>query len=412
MRFWPLTPSIGVAIAAMVLAGCGQSVKDPAAGTSDRGVLVNAVELGKFVEAQREEHHIPGLAVAIIDETGVLFSAGYGWADLRGEVSMTPDTIINIASISKTVTNAAVLQLRDQGLFALDDDVSLYLPFSVRHPSFPEAEITVRQLLTHTSGIQDGAAYDASYACGDPAVSLGTWVRGYLEPGGPYYDADQNGSPTPPGEAYSYSNVGYGLLGYLVETVAGVPFADYVRSKVFAPLGMFESGWYLARLDPCRHATPYAWIEAGNTLDNVLFAEASGRLLEEAEFVPFCLYSFFNIPDGLVRTSVHELANFLAAHMRGGVFEDQRILAGSTVEEILSPQLADSMIEDSRFVQGLTWRRRSFDFGDVWGHSGGDPGVRTHMMFSQEHSRGVILFANSSTNLDGILARLFEEALR
>jgi hypothetical protein len=98
--------------------------------------------------------------------------------------------------------------------------------------------------------------------------------------------------------------------------------------------------------------------------------------------------------------------------MRGGVFEDQRILAGSTVEEILSPQLADSMIEDSRFVQGLTWRRRSFDFGDVWGHSGGDPGVRTHMMFSQEHSRGVILFANSSTNLDGILARLFEEALR
>jgi len=412
MRFWPLIPPIAVAISTMVLAGCAQSVNDPGAGKGDPGGSVDVVELEHFVAAQLEEHHIPGLAVAITDEAGVLFSAGYGLADFGARIPMTPDTVMNIASISKTVTNLAVLKLRDQGLLSLDDEVSRYLPFSVRHPAFPEAEISARQLLTHTSGIQDGAAYDASYACGDPAVSLETWVRGYLEAGGPYYDADQNFLVTAPGEAYSYSNVGYGLLGYLVETVSGVPFADYIQANVFEPLGMLESGWYLSNLDPSRHATPYAWIEAGNTLDNVLFAEAGGRLLDEAEFVPFCLYSFFNIPDGLVRTSVHQLANFLIAHMQGGEFEGRRILAKSTVEEILSPQLADSMIEGDRYIQGLTWRKQSFDFGEVWGHSGADPGVRTHMMFSTGKGRGVILFANSSANLDGILDRLFDEALK
>jgi len=412
MRFWPLPLPIAVAISAMVSAGCAQSVEDPAARKGDHGRSVDAVELERFVAAQLEEHHIPGLAVAIVDGTGVRFSAGYGWADLGGRVPMTPDTIINIASISKTVTNAAVLQLRDQGLLSLDDEVSKYLPFSVRHSAYPEAEITVRQLLTHTSGIQDGTAYDASYACGDPALSLGTWVRGYLEAGGPYYDADQNFLVTAPGEAYSYSNVGYGLLGYLVETVSGVSFADYIQSNVFEPLGMLESGWYLANLDPGRHATPYVWIEAGNALDNVLFAEASGRLLGEAEFVAFCLYSFFNIPDGLVRTSVHELANFLAAHIQGGEFESRRILARSTVEEILSPQLADSMIDGGRFVQGLTWRKKSFALGETWGHGGADPGVRTHMMFSPDQGRGVILFANASADVNGILERLFDEALK
>jgi CubicO group peptidase (beta-lactamase class C family) len=396
----------------MVLSGCAQSVEDAAVGKGEDGGSVDVVELERFVIAQLEELHIPGLAVAVVDETGVLFSAGYGWADLEGKVAMTPDTIINIASISKTVTNAAVLQLRDQGLLALDDDVSKYLPFSVRHPAYPEAEITVHQLLTHTSGIQDGAAYGASYACGDPTVGLAAWVRGYLEAGGPYYDADQNFSATAPGVAYSYSNVGYGLLGYLVETVSGVPFADYIQSNVFEPLGMLESGWYLSNVDPSRHATPYTWIEAGNTLDNALFAEASGRLLEEAEFVPFCLYSFFNIPDGLVRTSVHELANFLAAHMQGGEFESRRILARSTVEEILSPQLADSMIDGGRFVQGLTWRKQSSALTEVWGHGGADPGVRTQMMFSPEKGRGVILFANGSADIDSILERFFEEALK
>ena len=412
MRFLSSTPATVVVISLVMLVGCGLSEKEPAAEKEDHGGSVNAVALERFVDSQLAELHIPGIAVAVVDETGVIYSAGHGWADLAGGVPMTPETIMNVASISKTVTNLAVMQLRDRGLLALDDDVNLYLPFPVRHPAFPEAEITVRQLLTHTSGIRDGAAYGASYACGDPAVSLETWVRGYLEAGGVYYEADQNFLDTAPGEAHSYCNVGYGLLGYLIEVVSGVPFADYIQANVFKPLRMLESGWYLSDLDPNRHATPYTWVEAGNVLDNSLFAEGGGRVLEEPEFVPFCLYSFFNIPDGLVRTSVHDLSNFLIAHMRGGEFEGRQILAGSTVEEILSSQLPESMIGRDGFVQGLTWRRQSIGIGEVWGHGGADPGVRTQMMFSPDRGRGVILFANGSADLDPILERIFDEVLK
>jgi CubicO group peptidase (beta-lactamase class C family) len=124
---------------------------------------VDAAALEQAITQQMEELHVPGVAVAIVDREGVVFSAGYGWADLDNRVPMTPDTVTNIASISKTFTNAAVLQLVEQGRLGLDDEVGRHLPFPVRHPAYPEVPITVRQLLPHTSGIEDGEAYDESW---------------------------------------------------------------------------------------------------------------------------------------------------------------------------------------------------------------------------------------------------------
>jgi len=322
---------------------------------------------------------------------------------------MSPDTVTNVASISKTVTNAAVLQLVEQGRLGLDDDVSLHLPFPVRNPQFPEGPITVRQLLTHTSGIEDGDAYDASYACGDPAVPLADWIRGYLVPGGEFYSAAQNFLPTAPGEAYSYSNVGFGLLGYLVEVVSGMPFAEYIDKNLFESLGMTESGFYLTEFEPGRQAVPYARIEAGDTLDNALFGDRNGETITEAGFIPFCRYSFYNLPDGLVRTSVSQLARFLVAHMRGGEVDGQRILSESTVAEILSPQLDPGLTADEEFVQGLTWSQARSTAGELWGHNGADPGIRSHMQFNPESGRGVIVFANRAARITPIFERLLAE---
>ena len=134
---------------------------------------------------------------------------------------MTADTVLNVASISKTFTNAAVLQLWEDGRIDLDDDVNRYLPFRLVHPRHPGTAITFRHLLTHTASIGDGEAYDSSYACGDPAVSLGDWIEGYLVAGGKYYDAEESFLDAEPGETYSYSNVGFGLLGFLVEHISG-----------------------------------------------------------------------------------------------------------------------------------------------------------------------------------------------
>ncbi len=383
---------------------------EPADPAADRATTIDTSRLDSILTDQLDKLRLPGVSVAIVDRSGVLYSAGYGWADIEAGVPMSGDSILNIASISKTVTALAVLQLRDQGHFGLDDHVGRHLPFDLRHPAFPEAEITIRQLLTHTSGIADGEAYDASYACGDPAVPLATWIRGYLEAGGPYYDADQNFLSSAPGEARSYSNLGFGLLGYLVELISGEGFADYVKDSIFEPLGMRTSSFYLSEIDPSRHAMLYSWVESGETLDNPLFGELDGDVVEASDFIPNCLYSFYNLPDGLVRTSVNELGRYLIAHLRGGEIDGRRIVAESTIEEMLSPQLSRSLQDDESFDQGLAWGRRKHGDLRLWGHGGADPGVRTHLMFSEEVGRGVILFTNRSGDIQGLLDELAEVA--
>ena len=126
-------------------------------------------DLDAFILEQLERDRAPGFSAAVVAGSSLVWSAGYGLADVHRETVMTPDTIQNIGSISKTITATAVMQLFETGQFGLDDDVSEYLPFQVRNPRYPDAPITFRQLLAHRSSIKDGPAYGESYACGDPA---------------------------------------------------------------------------------------------------------------------------------------------------------------------------------------------------------------------------------------------------
>ena len=393
-----------------LIVGCSESTQGPTSMPQPTEIDDEAIT--DFVTGYMDEKHIPGIAAAIIADGRIVWSDGWGQADLVDQRPMTPDTITNIASITKTVTNAAILQLRDEGRFALDDPINSYLPFAVVHPRYPNLPITYRHLLTHTGGLNDGDAYDASYACGDPTVSLGRWIEGYFTPGGIYYDADQNFLDQPPGERYSYSNVGYGLLGYLVESISGQSLAEYTRLRLFEPLGMDSSGWYLDAVDLGRHATPYAWVSAGETLGNPLFGERNGDTVTEDGFVPFCLYSFYNLSDGLIRTSVLDLSRFLLAHMNHGQLEGSRILGEDTIQEIFQRQLVPQRLDAWEGEQGLTWRKRDLVDGPAWEHSGADPGVRTRMLFSPEEGIGVIVFANRVVNLQPIVKLLYREARR
>jgi CubicO group peptidase (beta-lactamase class C family) len=392
------------------MVGCSEPAQAPA--STRQSTAIDDVAITDFVTDYIDEKHIPGIAAAIIAEGSVVWSDGWGHANLADGRPMTPETITNIASITKTVTNAAILQLRDEGRFALDDPINDHLPFEVVHPRHPNLPITFRHLLTHTGGVNDGDAYDASYACGDPTVSLAQWIEGYFTPGGPYYDADQNFLDQAPGEKYSYSNLGYGLLGYLVENISGQSLADYTRIRLFEPLGMASTDWYLDDIDLERHATPYAWVSAGERLDNALFADLDGETVTEDGFVPFCLYSFYNLSDGLVRTSVLDLSRFLLAHMNHGELEGERILSEDTIQEIFQRQLDPERLDVWEGEQGLTWRKRDVVEGPAWGHSGADPGVRTRMLFSPDERIGVIVFANRVANVQPIVELLFEEARR
>lgn len=352
------------------------------------------------------ENHVPGFACAVINNNGIRWSKSYGLADIENNIPMSINGIMNIASISKTITATAVMQLWENGQISLEEDINIYLPEPVRNPHFPEIPITIQQLLTHTSSINDGPAYGDSYSCGDPKISLKDWITNFLGKDGTFYDEKENFLISKPGEEHQYSNVGYGLLGYIVEEVTDMPFFSYCREQIFDPCEMESSGWFLHEVNIPDHILPYFYVTAG-----LKEAIAKGHIrllsnvkdLTEGEFIAPCLYSFPNYPDGLLRTSVVELSYFLTAYINLGMFKDTKILEQSTINKMLSLQM------DGNESQGLCWHRS--DFISLWGHGGGDPGVLTKLYFNPETKIGIIIFQNSGRgNQFDILKKLYISA--
>ncbi len=354
--------------------------------------------LRREIERLLAETGGPGISCAIVGPGKVLWSGGFGLADREGRRPMRTDTLLNVASVSKTVTATAVMQLWEAGRFRLQDDVGRFLPFPLRNPRHPDVPITFEQLLTHRSSIEDGPGYFATYACGDPTLSLERWLRAYLTPGGEYWDPEANwhewapGTIHPPAEATAYSNVGYGVLGYLVEILAGRPFPEYCRERIFQPLGMTASGWLLHDIDVARHATPYTRVPASMTPEDRLLLRAlappgaRSDSLVPGVLVPRCLYSFANYPDGSLRTSADELARFLATYLAKGRFGRTRLLREETIDTIFSHE---------HLGQRLCWHDWKLpDTRMLIGHSGGDPGVTTYVGFEPTFQVGVVSLRN------------------
>jgi CubicO group peptidase (beta-lactamase class C family) len=383
------------------VAGVGLATAGLCSGGA-RAVAASSDDLDAFIRARMEFAHVPGLSLAIVRDGKLVRATGFGYADLAQQRPMRANTLINIASVTKTATCTAVMQLWEQKKFALDDDVNAFLQFVLRNPAHPQLPVTFRQLLTHTSSIADGPAYGQSYACGDSRAPLGQWLRDYLTADGALHDGQRNFHRWAPGARFQYSNVAYGLLGHLVERLSAMSYPDYMREKVFAPLGMSRSRFSLSGMDPESHATAYTFVKDGDSAAVKVRDPAWAPPTDGGGGVqvPHCLYSFATPPDGLARTSAEELSRLLQAYMNGGALDGQRLLNPETVAQIISDQHVQFAVpkgQSANFRQGLAWRR--FDdpvVGTVWGHTGGDPGVSTLMTFRPEDRRGVVILTNGS----------------
>ncbi|MBW2258707.1 MAG: beta-lactamase family protein [Deltaproteobacteria bacterium] len=363
----------------LLLAGC------PAPEDDDDEGLVDVPELDAFIEARLDTAEVPGLAAAIVVDGALRWVGAYGWANLDEERPITPDTTFMLASVSKTITATAVMQVVEDGGLALSDDVEDALSFSVTNPGHPSDPITTRQLLLHTSSIVDNwdilAAY---YVQGDSPVALGAYLEDYLDPAGALYDgSDNDGSDNyagwAPGGRYDYSNMGATLAGFLVEATTGVPFDTHCETHIFEPLGMTDTGWHLADVDASVLAMPY-----GGSPGN---------------YRPYGHYGYPDYPDGALRTSVVQLASFLGANMGDGSLGPARILESGTLEQmrtVSSPTVAAG--------QGLIWYYEP-DLGeDVIGHNGGDDGVSTDMYYRLSDGVGIIVLTNGEARYGPMLA--------
>lgn len=368
-----------------------------------------------FIEEKMIRDHIPGVAACIIKNEDVVWSNAYGWANIDQSIPMTTDSLQNIASISKTFTTTAVMQLHEAGLLGLDEDLNDILPFSIRNPKRPGDGITLRQLLTHTSFIRDGLAYARHYACGDPRFSLSVWLREYLAPNGTFYSAEENFQDWAPGSRFEYTNVSFGILAYVVELRSGIPFPEYCRRNIFARLGMDNTSWMLADTDLSRHVVPYTWVEnktaRGPRWGGIplgVIGENGPSLDAELEdgYQANCVYNHPNYPDGFLRTSVNQLSVYARAYLNGGEFAGKRILQEASIREMMTNQNVPGNRQ-----QGLTWYADDEMRGEPqWGHGGSDPGSNTDMRLLPEQGVGAIVFANTNgvtpTEISGALLEM------
>lgn len=316
---------------------------------------------------------LPGISAAVVRGDEVVWARGYGHANLWRREPVRQGTLFMLASISKTVIATAVMQAVERSLFGLDDDVNDILPFSVRTPEHPRRAITVRQLLTHTSSIRDRwAVWDDLYADGDSPIPLGTFLEGYLVPGGEDYRRT-NFYEVRPGSRYRYSNIGASLAAFLVEAASGAGFDAWCGSNVFEPLGMDRAGWHLADVPAMDVAMPYRW------------SEPKGR------YVAYGQYGYPDYPDGALRTTAPQLARHLGMMMNGGVWNGTRVLERVTVREMLRSQ-----IPDTTYGQGLLWYRTRSRGRTLIGHNGGDQGVATVAFYDRDDDVGVVVLANGN----------------
>jgi len=377
---------------ALLLCSCSHS--DPPADTQ------------AVLEAGMDASGIVGLAAVVVRDGEVASRYYLGWADIEKERPVEGDTLFMIASISKPVTATAVMMLAERGQIDLDENADAYLPFALENPHHPGAKITPRMLLTHTSSLRDDwdtldPLYTIESGGGDSPYGLETMVRNYFLPGGDWYDLEANfDKRRGPGERWEYCNLGFGVLGLLVEAVDGRGFDQFCEEEIFAPLGMTGASWFLRDADVARLAIPYEVTEDGP--------------------LPIGHYGYPSYPDGQLRTTAEEYARFVSVFLLEGRFEGGRLLKEETVREFLTvpyPDVADH--------QAIAWNYDEFEsflvrryMGYKPAHTGWDPGVETVVVMDPENDAAAILFLNSTRTNSGadktvyvdILGALFREA--
>lgn len=261
-----------------------------------------------YIEEQMRQLEIPGLAVAIVRGNHIDHLRGYGVADGTGH-PITPQTPFLIASLSKSFTALAVMQLVEEGKIDLDAPVQQYLPWFETADAISTPQLTIRHLLHHTSGFSslNGDLRNLDKNSSEDALEAS--IR-----------ALQNTQlQASPGEQFEYSNTNYDLLGFIVQVVSGKPYEAYIEQHIFDPLEMRSSYTSLREAQ-------------GNGLSSGHIS-FFGMTLNYDRFMP---YSRTVVPSAGLFSSAEDMAHFLVAHLNQGRYRDSAVLSPGGMDELFA----------------------------------------------------------------------------
>jgi CubicO group peptidase (beta-lactamase class C family) len=332
-------------------------------------------DLAPLIREAQERFKIPGISLVLAGNGEVLWAEGFGMADVARQRSATADTLYRAGSLAKPLTAIAVMQLAEKDLVDIDQPLAGYLPaFSIRSRFDTTAEpITVRSVLTHHGGLPTDLT--KGMWTDQPFTAVATKLR-------------EEYASFPPNLVFSYSNVGYTLLGHLVQQVSGLAYPRYMEQRVMRPIGMTRS---VFRSRP-------------DSSGDVAKGYRNGR---EMALIPIR-----DLPAAGFSTSASDLGHFMLAMLTGRTSNGRPFLAPSTLREIFEPQNADVDL-DLDVIVGLGWflEKDAVPGGGITARHGGTTlGFSAEMILLPEKGLGVAVLANGDGSRD-VTAQLAEEIL-
>ncbi len=233
-------------------------------------------EIDKLYQDYASKNHIPGYCYAIIVGDKLAHLACAGYANLDKKTTVTKNTVFRIASMTKSFTAMAILKLRDARKLNLDDPVSLYLPaIRVQKPTLDSPEITIRDLLNHTAGFPQDDPWadrrlDATVEELENVIAKGVMFS------------------TPSGTKFEYSNLGYTILGYIINKVSGISYQEYIATNIWQPLGMDQATWEYSSVPEQNLAQGYRSVEdkwqPEELLHDGIYGAMGGIMVSIADF--------------------------------------------------------------------------------------------------------------------------------
>ncbi len=319
-------------------------------------------ELEPKLTREIQQQHIPGFAIGVIKDGKLVYAKGFGVSKLGEPTPVTTKSLFHMASVTKTFVATSIMQLVEAGKIDLDAPLTRYLPY-FRMADERYKTITIRQMLSHLSGIPDVADYHWDKPEYDDGA-LERFVRSIAS----------EKLIFAPGEKFAYSNAAYEALGDVIAKVSGESFEDYVQHHILTPLGMKDSTLLVRKANPQLLTSPHV---------------KEGDRIVVSKIFP---YNRAHSPSSTLYSNIEDMSRWAMANLNRGELDGQRILKRETIDQMWRP-VTDAL----NLKEGISWFSAEQLGHRFVLHAGGDIGFRSFLMLAPDDGVAVVAMSNFAT---------------
>ena len=328
------------------------------------------------------KNKVMGMSVAVVKNNKVVYAQSFGLKNQENQVRLSNADIFRIASISKSFSATAIMQLVEKGLISLDDDMSKLVGFIIRNPKYPETPITLKMVLSHRSSINDSQGYfslDAINPTKNP-----NWAKCY--------------NNYAPDSGFQYCNLNYNMAGTIIEKISGERFDLYIQKHILQPLELY-GGYCVDSLDKQKFATIYEY-----HTDSAKFIASPNAYAPRSEEIANYTMGYSTpifSPTGGMKISATDLAKYMLMHSNKGKTNGKRVISKRSARKMQT-----MLSEKEEYGLALSTSNKLINGVLLTGHTGSAYGLNSAMFFEPKKKYGFVVIINGSEQkyIDGFNA--------